>query len=456
MNELSDLVDRPLLETIFQRRTHRVSRGVATIKAGSMTYRSTQVAEPLTPLEEAILINVVMGTGLTMPDRPFQDPATGAFVMAKPNLTMHGRSAGSPDNAQGTHFFMIDDSGTYYLRNLPAPDGGVEFEPDALIQRAEQAKVTLLDHRIDVPGSRDFPAYFDSNRLLSNVAGTTIFFPVVDLSHQYINGLMYLLTQPDGARPAFVDDHNQYRLAGVEKWVASGFLNDKIRVPLGPLGGFRTQIEPDLLLQTVFLVAEAMGLGSWIHGCLNPSILLGDPRFTPVYGPMLGFDFVTPPYSDLDNLRWNVPSAQYAVERTHPVGLKHGDEYLIRAMCPPYFASMAAAVDEVVRLKFGAGGVYDDAATFGKIYKGDFEERYLREAPQYSDDVVACARDICEYIHQTHGRFPAHVDALFAPGVWIQVSHPDTDYYDRYFRNGLTGVQRAHFDHWHAPAVSRR
>jgi len=70
--------------------------------------------------------------------------------------------------------------------------------------------------------------------------------------------------------------------------------------------------------------------------------------------------------------------------------------------------------------------------------------------------VVACARDICEYIHQTHGRFPAHVDALFVPGVWIQVSHPDTEYYDRYFRNGLTGVQRAHFDHWHAPAVSPR
>ena len=58
----------------------------------------------------------------------------------------------------------------------------------------------LLDHRIDVPGgtgNRNFPAYLDSNRFLSNLPGTTIFFPVVDLSRQYINGLMYLLTQPD-------------------------------------------------------------------------------------------------------------------------------------------------------------------------------------------------------------------------------------------------------------------
>jgi hypothetical protein len=449
MNGLSDLVDRPLLETIFQRRTHRVSRGVATIKAGSMTYQSKQAPVPLTALEEALLINVVAGTGLTMPDRPFQDPQSGAFIMAKPNLTMHGRSVGSPDNAQGTHFFMINDSGTYYLRNLPAPDGPYKFDPEALIARAEQAKVKLLGSRIDVPGSRDFPAYFDSNRFLSNVPGTTVFFPIVDLSHQYINGLMYLLTQPDGARPAFVDDHNLYRLAGVEKWVRKGFLNDKIKVPLGPLGGFRTQIEPDLLLQTLFLVAEAMGLGSWIHACLNPSILLGDPKFTPQFGSMLGFDFVTPAFNDLDTQRWNIPSAEYASQRAHPVGLKHGDEYLIKAMCPPYYESMSAAVDEVVRLKFGSGGVYQDAETFAKIYKGDFGDRYLKEAPRYSEDVVSCARDICEYIHHTHGRFPAHVDALFVPGVWIQVSHPDMEYYDRYFRNGLTAAQRAHFDHWH-------
>ena len=37
--------------------------------------------------------------------------------------------------------------------------------------------------RIDVPGgNRDFPAYLDSNRFLSNLPGTTILFPVVDLS----------------------------------------------------------------------------------------------------------------------------------------------------------------------------------------------------------------------------------------------------------------------------------
>ena len=81
----------------------------------------------------------------------------------------------------------------------------------------------LLDRRIDVPdGKRDFPAYLDSNRFLSNLPGTTILFPVVDLSRQYINGLMYLLTQPEGARPTIVDDRNFYRSAGVKKWVQIG------------------------------------------------------------------------------------------------------------------------------------------------------------------------------------------------------------------------------------------
>src|SRR3712207_3503010 len=64
-----------------------------------------------------------------MPDRPFNDPRDDSPIMAKPNLTMGGRTAGSPDNAQGTHFFLINDSGTYFLRTLPpVADGGSPFE----------------------------------------------------------------------------------------------------------------------------------------------------------------------------------------------------------------------------------------------------------------------------------------------------------------------------------------
>ena len=448
---LDSLKTRSLIDTIWQRRTHRVSRG-SDVAAGAMSYKSPNDRAPLAALEEAVLIAATGCTGLSMPDRPLFDPRNGQPIMAKPNVNMAGRTAGSPDNAQGTHFFMINDSGTYFLRKLPPADGDA-FDPDQLLKRAEMAKVKLLDQRIDVPnGNRDFPAYLDSNRFLSNLPGTTVFFPVVDLSHQYINGMMYLLTQPAGARPTIVDDRNFYRPAGVKKWVDKGFLNKDIKVPLGAIWGMRTQIEADLLIQNLFLVAEAMGLGAWIHGSISPPVLMGDPKFIQQYGPMLGFDFVTPKWKLMDLLRWHVPLPKYATLRSNAVGLSYKGEHLIKGSCPPYYESMADAVDAVVAAKFGASGIYSDAATFDKIYRGSFGATYLKEASAYAQDVIDCTRDICTYIYETHGRFPAHVEAIHAPGIWLQIHHLEHEYYDTYFQHGMTQVHRDHDAAWHGAA----
>ena len=440
----------PLAETLFTRRTRRVSRG-STVTAGSMTYVSENPREPLTELEEAVLIAATGATGLTMPDRPFNDPRTGETIMAKPNLVMEGRTAGSPDNAQGTHFFMINDTGTYFLRRLQPLPGGIDaWSPDVLIERANEAKVRILDRRIDVPGDkRDFPAYLDSNRFLSNLPGTTIFFPVVDLSHQYINGLMYLLSQPKNARPAIVDDRNLYQPAGVKKWIRSGFLNEDIKIPLGTIQQMRTQIEADLLIQNLFLVTEAMGLGAWIHGSISPPVLMGDPKFNDDFGTMLGFDYVTPPWKVWDFFRWQtLPISAMKHLRAHAVGLRHHGEHLIKAKCPPNYPSMNDAVDAVLEGKFGAHGIYKDSEIFKKIYREDFGDRYLAEAAEYNEEVIACCRAICEYIHATHGRFPAHCEAIHAPGIWLQAHHVDKDYYDRFFKQGMTRRQRDHDALW--------
>src|SRR3954454_18670064 len=392
---LSAFLARPLAETIWRRRTHRVSRG-SNVSARSMSYKSSNARKALTELEEAVLIAMTGCTGLTMPDRPFTDPRNDEPIMSKPNVHMEGRTAGSPDNAQGTHFFLINDTGTYYLRKLPpAEDGASVLDPDALLARASQAKVKLLDRRIDVPdGNRDFPAYLDSNRFLSNLPGTTIFFPVVDLSHQYINAIMYLLTQPDGARPTIVDDRNFYQPAGVKKWVKNGFLNKKIKLPLGNLGAMRTQIEADLLLQNLMLTADSMGLGAWIHASISPPVMLGVPKFTSRYGSMMGFDHVVPKWRLADGVRWGIPLPMAANIRANPVGLRRLGEPLIRCMCPPNYATMDDAVDEVVAGKFGPHGIYSDEALFHRIYNGEFGAKYLKEASAYAADVVACTRDI--------------------------------------------------------------
>lgn len=447
---LKALAEQPLLSSIWHRRTHRVSRG-SSVEAGSMSYTSSEPRAPLTELEEAVLISLTGCTGLTMPDRPFADPRDRKPIMAKPNLNMVGRAAGSPDNAQGTHFFLINDSGTYYLRKLPpAADVASVFDANALIARARAAKVKLLDRRIDVPGgNRDFPAYLDSNRFLSNLPGTTILFPVVDLSRQYINGMMYLLTQPEGARPTIVDDRNFYRPAGVKKWMKNGFLNKNIKLPLGTIWAMRTQIEADLLLQNLMLTADAMGLGAWIHASIAPPVLLGDPKFTKRYGNMLDFDWVTPRWRPMDLLRWHLPLSRFANLRANAVGLRHHGEYLIKAMCPPNYPSMEDAVQTVVADKFGSDGIYSDSALFQRIYKGDFGAQYLKDASNYAADVIACTTDICNYIYQTHGRFPAHCEALHVPGVWLQAHHVEEQYYERFFQNGLTEAHHNHDRTWH-------
>ena len=419
----------PLFEALQNRRSRRISFGVQTVAAGSNTYRSTTKPQPLSELEEAVLISAIGLTGATLPDRPFESP-TGENILGTPNINFPGRAAGSTDNCQATHFFLINDTGVYFLKRLGGVDRSEPTTPDVLIRRAKESKIQILDRRLDFP--REFPNYLDSNRFLSNVPGSTIVYPVVDMTRQYINALMYLLTEPDGHRPAFLDDRNFYLPAGVGKWIRKGFLNKDIKLPLGYLGTMRTQIEAELLLQNLMLMLQAMGLGGWIHSAVSTNALL----------PALGFASVTPRYRALDFFRWGTFHTE---PRKQFIGLPP----YIQCMCPPYYPSMADAVDAVVGAKYEAGGTYGDKAYFRRIFKGDRGEQYLREVPHYSDDVINCAKDICTYIYERHGRFPAHCDAIYAPGVWLQAHHLDLDYYDTLFNGGYTESQREHQQRWH-------
>ena len=66
--------------------------------------------------------------------------------MAKPNVNMVGRTAGSPDNAQGTHFFLINDTGTYFLRKLP-PSQMPRSAKTLMRGPKRQGEVSRLPHR---------------------------------------------------------------------------------------------------------------------------------------------------------------------------------------------------------------------------------------------------------------------------------------------------------------------
>ncbi len=40
-------------------------------------------------------------------------------------------------------------------------------------------------------------------------------------------------------------------------------------------------------------------------------------------------------------------------------------------------------------------------------------------------------------------RLPAHVHAIYVPGIWLQAHHLDLDYYDENFRDGYRRRRQA-------------
>jgi hypothetical protein len=60
---------------------------------------------------------------------------------------------------------------------------------------------------------------------------------------------------------------------------------------------------------------------------------------------------------------------------------------------------------------------------------------------------LACTKAICNYIHDTYGRFPSGTDAMHL--MWLmQAHHIDTDHYDRFFGPGAlkASARGAHGD----------
>src|ERR1700733_11372113 len=144
----------PLFEALHKRRSRRIGVGLPSVPAGSNTYKSNAKPQPLSELEEAVLISATGLTGLTLPDRPFESP-TGEKILGTPNLNFPGRAAGSTDNCQATLFFMFNDSGSYFLKRLGGVVPTEPITPDVLIRRAAQSKVKIADKRPDLP--REFP-----------------------------------------------------------------------------------------------------------------------------------------------------------------------------------------------------------------------------------------------------------------------------------------------------------
>jgi len=112
--------------------------------------------------------------------------------------------------------------------------------------------------------------------------------------------------------------------------------------------------------------------------------------------------------------------------------------------------SMDEAVDRMIEEKYGPSGTYGDNSVFGRAYqKSAYGEEFLRMANKRpSKEAVEYTKEICNYIFDTYGRFPAHANAIHVPGVWLQFSHLELEFYDKYFDRSLYDRQARHHELW--------
>jgi hypothetical protein len=461
---LEELFRFPLMSAIAGRRTRRVARGTS-IAAGPISHSSTNAPAPLTAVEEAILVVATGLTGAVMHDGPLQIPGDGA-ELGTPFMHVLGRSASSPDNAQATSFFVINDEGIWLIKRPADRDALADVPPrwqdwaDAdWIAAAARLKHRISDKRLEFP--RTYPFYVGWNKQLSNRPGTTMFLPVVDCTRGIINILLNQLSEPDGQRPVIIDDWQEFRpddpaelaawigaklgLAGQDipyepiegvKWIRRGFLNREISIPLGFGRTFQVDYEALFHLQNLMLMTQAMGLAGWVHAAVFPPYIFQRDAAKGWFG--LGFHMHKPAKRWL---RWPPLPAPLP----NPVGI----DGVLEGLCPPYVSSMNEAVDRVIEEKYGATGVYGDASLFRRPYGNvATAEAFLAQAVRYTPQAIEYTKDVCNYIVDKYGRFPAHVDAFHLPGVWLQVSHPELEYYEKYFDRGQFTQQAEHRALW--------
>jgi hypothetical protein len=185
----------------------------------------------------------------------------------------------------------------------------------------------------------------------------------------------------------------------------------------------RTDYEAHFLFQNLMLTAEALRLGAWVHGApMIPHVWDRDPA-KGVLG--LGFRQYQGKTFDSRFKRWPpVPASQPAY-----VGI----DGVLEGLCPPYVNDMDAAVDQVLEEKFGPEGTYTNADVFAQAYKDkETAQTYLKAAGHPPAEAIEYTKQICRYLVETYGRFPAHTDPFHLPGIWLQCSHLEIEYYEQY------------------------
>jgi len=415
----------PLFEAMMGRRSRRFGFGME-LEYGPFTYKSEKEPFPLSEDETAILVAAATGlTGAILCEGDTQ----GGMVKSV------GRTHPSAVGAHRTQPFFTNGDGLFLYQGTKHKVSKMkeyETEEDRNKIRGfyDEYTVKISEGRFDLPQAE--PGLFAHNLWVTNTPGSTLFMPVTDVSQDLIRLMVNMCDSKGGARYSktggyyIVDERKGMRAAGCEKWAENGLLNKENILPLGRLEKIIVSwlcAEGAMMGTLMQLAMAATGIGGWLHGGFTPLVVMGG---TPICKG-LGMRFITPKEDPFPN----------------PVGL---DGYF-EGFCPPYYKDMNAAVEAAVE---GMGEKLDDWEKRGMVLPHKVSnEEFEKAVPGVSDEGIECVKDICTYIFEEYGKFPAFNDTMHLL-YFIQAHHLDTDFYDKYFKDGAyLDTHKNHFDMWH-------
>ena len=384
---LNVALDYKFNDAVFQRRSRRFGLGME-IDKGPLMYKSRHHPVALTELEEALLVWTGLGIkSINLSDFP---PHVGLDL----EMQFTSKTIPALGDVHRTELFYTNDDGTYMIK---------------------------MHKRADLPNRP--PGIATHNLWNVNKPGTTLFMPVTDLSACIIN-LYFFYMRPDH-RFNFVDELHGMRPPGTEGWIKKGLIDEGKRMPLieAELRFANGYIaEQAFMGQNMVLALQTLGIGGWLFsGFASMFVLGGTPFFKG-----LGFRFMTP---------------QITGDTGNPNPVAVGKDGLFQGFCPPYFKDMGEAVEALNDLK------WSNWESHKMPYKNP--EGVIQEIERPTKAEIQIVKDICSYVYDTYGRFPAFSDPMFLRFM-VQAHHLDLDFYDQFYPEGAyTSNHSNHFRLWH-------
>ena len=126
----------------------------------------------------------------------------------------------------------------------------------------------------------------------------------------------------------------------------------------------------------------------------------------------------------------------------NPIGINGN----IEGDCPPY-KSTDQAVDEIIKTKWGPGGIFTPEASPTPFLD---QASLAKGIEKSTEDVIKCTKSVCNYIYNKYGRFPGTTDTMSIPLI-VVVHHLDTDFYKKFYKPGaITENLDNHMVKWHS------